>query len=219
MTQKKDCWLTAFSSVFLLASKMIFSAGTFLLRLRETATLMEPGETSGWRVKGRFLRMGELPRKGFWFLRQPSSKLCDNNSLLPIFSAWSLSVCLSFRLIVELVLFWWAFVRNILSLRCRSFMSQWQGKWWEMLDTLFLWLRHLSWSDTMMTDLHMINTLLNNMQDAKTALDWSGSSSLLLNPTKLRAEVPLQLRVCLLSIYHKEITNSIFIFFLFFFFF
>lgn len=182
---EKDCWLTAFSSVFLLASKMIFSAGTF-------CSVYEGNSyTDGARPKpavvglrGDFCGRGSCRERDsgswdsltancviitacfffFFFLRLKSICL-------------SVSVCLSFRLTVEFVLFWRAFVGNILSLRCRSFMSHCQGKWWEMLDTLFLWLRHFKRSDRMMTDLHMINTLLNNMQNANTALDWSGSSS------------------------------------------
>lgn len=59
--------------------------------------------------------MGQLPLKGFWFLRQPHGKLCDNDSLLFFFSVSNicfssifLYVFLSFflsLLIIEFVLF------------------------------------------------------------------------------------------------------------------
>lgn len=83
--RKKVCWLTAFSSVFLLAPKTIFSAGTFCSVWGKQLHGWSPVESSRCRAKGRFLRMGSLPWKGFWFLRQTNSKLCDNNSLLSYF--------------------------------------------------------------------------------------------------------------------------------------
>lgn len=77
---RKRCWLTAFSSVFLLASEMIISAGTYWSVWGKQRNLWSLIELVVVELKRDFTH-GVAAIKGIWVLRQCNSKLYETDSL------------------------------------------------------------------------------------------------------------------------------------------